>query len=328
MGRKSSVKMSSFGLTPDAARRVMREELRAERSKRKPEPHDENVPEHPFPLLPITSATTIERCAQGAQPMSAADSPTVLICSYPKSGTTWLQNIVATLVSRGAELDHISDYTPFYEADSTWEKLDSGDHPICINQASLGRRMFNTHLLPHMLPQTNRKVIYVVRDGQDVVNSFYQHLSNQIVGDSVSFSGSFEQFFVEWLSGEMPFGRWTDHLKAWRGVPVPGVLYLSYEQMKTDLSGAVHAVADFLELELSPAEVEALVPRFTIEAMKANRKQFEPVSVQWKPGFNFVRKGVVGDSRNVFTPELQAKYSQMLEEAWPEGIPERVPRSC
>ena len=58
---------------------------------------------------------------------TADAKPTVFCCSYPKSGTTWLQNIVATLASRGAELGHISDYTPFYEADSTWEKIDGGE---------------------------------------------------------------------------------------------------------------------------------------------------------------------------------------------------------
>jgi hypothetical protein len=69
--------------------------------------------------------------------------------------------------------------------------------------------------------------------------------------------------------------------------------------------------------------VGALVPRFTIESMKAERKKFEPVSVQWKPGFNFVRKGVVGDSSAAFDDEqTRALYGQMVADAWPEGLPE------
>ena len=48
------------------------------------------------------------------------------MCSYPKSGTTWTQNIVYTLATRGErELTHISMCAPFYEIDSTWD--DTGE---------------------------------------------------------------------------------------------------------------------------------------------------------------------------------------------------------
>jgi hypothetical protein len=40
-----------------------------------------------------------------------------------------------------------------------------GTHPICTNHAALGRRLFNTHLYPSMLP-AGAKVIYVSRRGQ------------------------------------------------------------------------------------------------------------------------------------------------------------------
>ena len=70
----------------------------------------------PMPLLPITSDQTVKNVAN----MNASDD-CIFICSYPKSGTTWTQNIVYQLLTNGAPLDHISNYCPFLEADSCWD---------------------------------------------------------------------------------------------------------------------------------------------------------------------------------------------------------------
>lgn len=48
-------------------------------------------------LLPITSAATLRCC----RTLALRDSD-VFVCSYPKSGTTWMQAIVVALLSRGA----------------------------------------------------------------------------------------------------------------------------------------------------------------------------------------------------------------------------------
>ena len=55
------------------------------------------------------------------------------------------------LISHGADLDHISRYTPFLEADRTWEGSAVAE-PVHANHQRLGWRAFNTHLLPAMLP--------------------------------------------------------------------------------------------------------------------------------------------------------------------------------
>jgi len=46
-----------------------------------------------MPLLPITSQSTITKCKE--LPLRASD---IFICSYPKSGTTWTQQIVLSLL--------------------------------------------------------------------------------------------------------------------------------------------------------------------------------------------------------------------------------------
>ena len=119
---------------------------------------------------------------------------------------------------------------------------------------------------------------------------------------TVSFEGDLSEFMKSWAAGEMPFGKWTDHLKVWLENPKPQVLYLTYEAMKEDLSAAVHLIA--------------------MSAMKANKKSFEPTSVQWKPGFEFLRKGVVGDSKEAFNDECQAIFTQMVNEAWGDNVPQ------
>lgn len=50
-----------------------------------------------MPVLPITSRQTLAACR--AMPLQPGD---VFIASYPKSGTTWMQNILTTLLLGGA----------------------------------------------------------------------------------------------------------------------------------------------------------------------------------------------------------------------------------
>ena len=165
----------------------------------------------PMPLLPITSTETLRCCAN----LELRDTD-VFICSYPKSGTTWMQNIVVNLLTHGespAEGEHISAFAPFFEVDRTWNhrtgELSGIYAKASSNNKNLseeptreevgfkdGRRVFNTHLRWDQMPRSNSsgaRYIYVVRDGKDVVTSFFHHLSNQ--ADSGGFDGTFEDFF-------------------------------------------------------------------------------------------------------------------------------------
>ena len=67
--------------------------------------------------------------------------------------------------------------------------------PCCLSlprtTADTARQVFNTHFLWDMLPKwkptdgggsKKAKYIYVVREGQDVITSFFHHLSNQVGG--------------------------------------------------------------------------------------------------------------------------------------------------
>eukprot|EP00961_Rhodomonas_salina_P202681 2734445-Rhodomonas_salina.5 len=76
----------------------------------------------------------------------------------------------------------------------------------------------------------------LLQPGTDVVCSFYHHLSNQL-GDAGTFDKGFEAFFEDWygpplsaptrnpvpkkafsatrISGSLPYGKWTDHIKTW-----------------------------------------------------------------------------------------------------------------
>ena len=116
----------------------------------------------PMPLLPISSATTINACK--SLPLRPTD---VFICSYPKSGTTWTQHIVLTLLLASRRChpspdddeilsgyNHVSEYAPFFEIDAHW---DHNRHclieSIQRNHDALHQRVFNTHLRWEMLPK-------------------------------------------------------------------------------------------------------------------------------------------------------------------------------
>ena len=197
-----------------------------------------------MPLLPITSPETIEACR--SLQVTECD---VFVCSYPKSGTTWTQNLVVRLLAAHVGMTlpddwHLSHTAPFYEVDQYWQPITpvaksrsmervAAKTPIrapspppvdapysqqpTINDdgATTTYRVFNTHLRPHQLPP-NAKCIYVMRDPLDVLVSFYHHLINMALEDG-GYRGSSQEFAQDFLDGRILYGKWQDHVEAWLG---------------------------------------------------------------------------------------------------------------
>lgn len=260
--------------------------------------HEEN-----FPLLPLTSPQTLELCHN--LPLLSSD---IFICSYPKSGTTWMQHIVLSLLltdarDRGRDIPdyrHVSDYAPFYEIDPHWELCDGDcDGLYCLKQeiqdqhSRLGRRVFNTHLRWNMLPSLLQesssdysdddapKFIYVVRSPLDACVSFYHHLSSQKEGQYVQ---GFSAFFEDWCNGKIPFGSWKDHIASFADGLVEQnvcrssdgsfekkcrkVMVVLYEDLVHNLAAEVDRISRFLGLDISEKKKGHLLPTFSFDSMK------------------------------------------------------------
>lgn len=266
----------------------------------------------PFPLLDIMSEKGLAAMRHLAP---APGLPDVFVCSYPKSGTTWMQHIVATLCAGGVQVgEHISDYTPFFDIDPHWDLERCQIAPdIRAKHKKLNRRMFNTHLRWEMMPaHLPAKFVYVMRDGRDTSTSFYHHLSHQMKKDGSApvVTSEFPQFHSDWCKGVLPFGSWVDHLWSWdQAKHDDRVLFVRYEDLLADLKPSIARIAGHLGVELSDQKLEEILPKFSFDYMKQHRELFEPVSVQWKDNFAFLRKGQSQGGGELYTPELLAEYN-------------------
>lgn len=278
-----------------------------------------------MPLLPITSAQTVEACRD----IELLEGD-VFVCSYPKSGTTWTQNLVCRLLVEhvGMELPedwHLSHTAPFYEVDQYWRGRDRVPARTPIegvdkeSRNQLSYRVFNTHLRPHQLPP-NARCVYVIRDELDVLASFFYHLSNMAVADG-GYEGTEAQFCSDFLAGTVLYGRWQDHLEAWLGTTNENsnIILLHYEDMKNDLEGEATRLAQFLGVGTTRISdvVKSAIEHCTFASMKKERARYTPKSVDWKrdadgkPYDNFVRTGRVGDgnefANKYFSDDLRHK---------------------
>ena len=191
-----------------------------------------------------------------------------------------------------------------------------------------------THTNDHR-PQCG-KFIYITRNQIDVVASFYHHLSNQKEG---TYTESFTTFFRDWMAGKIPFGSSLHHLIGFaegfasnvydasssssssscgggdigycnKDNDINGtgsndyeqpLLLLSYEHLKSNLRSEVLRIITFLNLTHIPQHVldEEILPSFEFNDMKRNIDKFQPKSVGWLNGFQFLRRGVTGDGKKL-----------------------------
>jgi hypothetical protein len=263
-----------------------------------------------FPLLPITSALTIRRIHE--MPTTARD---VFIASFPKSGTTWMQNLVYQLVSAAASagahdgLRHVSEFAPFLEADRSWAPdAPTLAEPAAALHRTLGWRACNTHLLPGMLPRgAAARIVYVTREPKDVCTSQWHHFAHMAPDDG-GFAGELPAFVDAWLAGALPFGAWRAHVDAWLDAAAAGdarILLVRYEDLKAQPARELERVAAHLGLRLPEPLARRALGRLDFAWMKRHARSFEPRTVRWVPRagdqapFSFLRRGQTGDAPNL-----------------------------
>ena len=311
------------------------------------------------PWLPITSERTIRACQvlrrllpspslgtltsptrhprtltpppSPSDPQNFATEPTdVFVCSYPKSGTTWMQAVLAQIVTnleRASTFAHVSEVSPFFEIDPHWDPDDERrlSPTVRANHARFARRCFNTHLPWSLMPRGGGAAyVYVVRDGRDAARSFHAHLSSQASEDG-GYDEGWNAFFDEWIDGRIAFGSWFEHLRGWADAPASGerVLVVRYEDALADLARTVRRVATFVGVdEPSDEFVRAVAAKCTFDAMRADIDRYQPRSVRWiDPSFSFVRKGIVGDHAATFDDAQARRFDAKARASFgPRGI--------
>ncbi|XP_038145861.1 sulfotransferase family 2, cytosolic sulfotransferase 3 isoform X1 [Cyprinodon tularosa] len=235
----------------------------------------------------------------------------VVAVTYPKSGTTWMQEILP-LVLNGGDLTPVHtvvnwDRVPWLEETRLAKIVDKLPSPRALVTH------FHYSLMPPSFHTSKARVIYVMRNPKDVmVSSYYFHQMANFLEDP----GTFDEFLEKFLEGRVLFGKWTDHVKSWRHAELGDrILFITYEEMVQDLSASIKRMSDFLCCDLSKDVIQKIAEHCSFRSMKANiMSNFSLVPKEYMDNDKspFLRKGIAGDWKNHFSSDQLARFKSVI----------------
>ncbi len=246
----------------------------------------------------------------------------IVIATWAKSGTTWLQQIVGQLIFKGAEGLPVFDLAPWLDF-----RVRPKDEVFAMLEAQQHRRFIKTHLpVDALVFSPKAKYIYIARDGRDAVWSWYNHhsmgtqagydLVNSVPGRVGPPLGlppdNVVDYFHAWLDGDgFPYWPFWSNIQSWWDIRhLPNVLLLHFNDLKADLPAEMRRVAQFLDIKIEDALWPTLIEHCQFDYMKEHASVLSPILDEVFQGGakSFVYKGSNGRWRDVLTPEDIAKY--------------------
>ena len=213
----------------------------------------------------------------------------VFICSYPRSGVTWFQNLIAGLVY-GVD--------PRYAHDALIQDLVPDIHQTKFFKRYGERAFFKTHFLP----QTHyRRVINLVRDGRDAVVSFHHFLRALRV--DVDLAGVIE--------GKGWIHRWHEHVEAYLDNPYGAeTMLVRYEDLRADTATELERIADFIGVRREASYFHYIAQRASFANAQEKEREMGWSSKVWPSDQPFVRRGIVGSYRDEMPAHLLHRFME------------------
>ena len=246
----------------------------------------------------------------------------IVIATYAKAGTTWMQQIVAQLMFDGDPDIAVAEMSPWVDL-----RVPPKEVKLPLLEAQKHRRFMKTHLPVDAIRFCPKaKYLYIGRDGRDVVWSMYNHHvnANQTWYDALNNTpgrvgppiepppNDIRQYWREWLDRDgHPFWPFWENIRSWWAVcDLPNVKFVHFANLKRDMAREIRAIATFLDIPIKESRWEAILTHCSFEWMKKNATKSVPLGgAFWDAGAEvFINKGVNGRWSDTLTPEEVAAY--------------------
>jgi len=257
----------------------------------------------------------------------------IIIATYAKSGTTWMQQIIAQMMLGPDPELEVADMSPWLDL-----RVPPKAVKLPLVDAQTHRRFLKTHLPVDALVFSPRaKYIYIGRDARDVVWSFHNHHINANQGwysalnDTPGLVGppigqppaDVREYWHAWLDGDgFPFWSFWDSVRTWweiRGLP--NVMFVHYSNLKRDLPGEMRRIAAFLDIRVDESNWKEIFEYCSFDWMKRHATKSVPLGgAFWDAGAQvFINQGKNGRWTDVLTAAEREEYEAMaVEKLGPE----------
>ncbi len=244
----------------------------------------------------------------------------IIIATYMKSGTTWMQQIVSQLIFDGAENLDIPTLSPWVDLRTLPPEALAALH------AQPHRRFMKTHLPADALNMSDKaKYIHVGRDGRDTAWSLHNHHFNATDAYFERYNSGVDhlppltpgtpdphEFYRQWMARDgFPMWSFWDHNRTWWAIRhQPNVKFIHYNDLTSDLPGTIRSIAQFLNMDIPDDRLDLITRHCSFAYMKANATTMVPRNgASWTGGAQtFINKGRNGRWRDTLSPAEIAGY--------------------
>lgn len=243
------------------------------------------------------------------------DYKNIVIVGYPKSGTTWISGLVATLVQCP-----LKGNWWYQEMDSLFTTNSHQDSPYrCYKSHHLGSEITTVSTKPI------HKIIYVIRDPRDIVISgmfyfnfvpplfhFVRHLRLGIISTSLKkmlnrllpVNSKKQQMIKAVLQGNHQVNEWVshsweNHIESYRDTDV---LFVKYEELLENPQESCRHIVHYLNIEASKDHIDHSIREHSFTRRKKKlQEENSPIN-------GLLRKGVKGSWKTHFTAKETARF--------------------
>ena len=243
------------------------------------------------------------------------------IATYPKCGTTWIQQLVHCLRTRGdTDFGEITDVVPWLEM-----SYDLGVDNYAPQKAT--PQCFKSHLSWNEIPKGGR-YIHITRNPEAVLLSFYNFFDGWFFETgSITLDEFTEELFLQGTSSGL---YWNHIIEWWPQRERPDVLFLCYEKMLENPENLIHTIADFMQIKLDRELLNITLEHSSVSYMRKHVSQFDdhPLKQKLDPvcglpeGGSSSKVSIPGDKK--IKPVISEEMKHKLNQKWQEVITPKI----